>query len=87
MTIQSASATLICSVVFADLVAYSTRSVSEQISAKQGFNALLSAALSAIPAKERIMLDTGDGAAVCFMGFEVPCLLPTFVAPTNPKKY
>ncbi len=68
MTIQSASATLICSVVFADLVAYSTRSVSEQISAKQGFNALLSAALSAIPAKERIMLDTGDGAAVCFMG-------------------
>ena len=68
MPTKPASSTVICSVVFADLVAYSKGSTGEQIDAKQGFNALLSAALSAIPAKDRITLDTGDGAAICFMG-------------------
>jgi CheY-like chemotaxis protein len=63
-----ASGTLICSVVFADIVAYSTRSVADQIRAKQGFNALLSDSLEGIPLKERIVLDTGDGAAICFLG-------------------
>jgi CheY-like chemotaxis protein len=68
MQSSNSSGTLICSVVFADIVAYSTRSVADQIRAKQGFNTLLSESLRGIPFKDRIVLDTGDGAAICFLG-------------------
>jgi CheY-like chemotaxis protein len=62
------SRTIICSVVFADLIAYSTRPVADQIGAKQIFNALLAESLDGIPVNHRIALDTGDGAAICFLG-------------------
>lgn len=60
--------TLICSVVFLDIVEYSTRPVSEQMQLKQRFNAILAAALEDIAESDRIILDTGDGAAISFIG-------------------
>ncbi|MFC4157802.1 adenylate/guanylate cyclase domain-containing protein [Chitinimonas lacunae] len=60
--------TLICSVVFLDLVAYSKQAVAEQIRLKEQFNNLLSNALHDIAANDRIVLDTGDGAAINFLG-------------------
>ena len=60
--------TIICSVLFLDIVEYSQKAVSGQISLKDGFNVFLSTALSDIPVTDRIILDTGDGAAISFLG-------------------
>jgi hypothetical protein len=51
-----------------DIVEYSQKAVSGQISLKEGFNVFLSTALDDIPASDRIILDTGDGAAISFLG-------------------
>ncbi|HET7672856.1 MAG TPA: PEGA domain-containing protein, partial [Burkholderiales bacterium] len=58
----------VCSVLFLDIVEYSKKPVSEQLQLKQEFNRLLTRALEQVPARDRIILDTGDGAAVTFMG-------------------
>lgn len=60
--------TFICSVVFIDIVEYSKKSVAEQLQVKEQLNALLARALDGVPAKDRIILDTGDGAAISFLG-------------------
>lgn len=60
--------TIICSVLFLDIVEYSQKNVSGQIALKEGFNVFLSTALAEIPVEDRIILDTGDGAAISFLG-------------------
>jgi class 3 adenylate cyclase len=60
--------TLICSVLFIDIVEYSRKPVVEQIGLKDRFNALLSGALRGVAVNDRIILDTGDGAAISFIG-------------------
>lgn len=60
--------TIMCSVLFLDIVEYSKRSVTGQISLKDRFNSYLSAAISSVPITDRIILDTGDGAAINFLG-------------------
>ena len=60
--------TIIGSVVFVDIVGYSKKSVSEQITMKDLFTGLLSDSLKDIAADQRIILDTGDGAALSFLG-------------------
>jgi len=60
--------TLVCSILFVDIVEYSKKSVAEQLLLKQTFNRLLSRALETIAAAERVILDTGDGAAIAFLG-------------------
>ena len=60
--------TFICSVLFLDIIEYSKQPVAEQIRLKELFNALLSEALAAFAPADRIILDTGDGAAISFLG-------------------
>ncbi|MBI3716406.1 MAG: PEGA domain-containing protein [Betaproteobacteria bacterium] len=60
--------TFIGSVVFIDIVGYSKKSVSEQISMKDRFTGLLTDSLKDIGPEQRIILDTGDGAALSFLG-------------------
>ena len=60
--------TIMCSVLFLDIVEYSKKSVSGQIALKEGFNALLAYAIREIAIDDRIILDTGDGAAISFLG-------------------
>ena len=60
--------TLICSVLFIDIVEYSRKPVVEQSRLKDHFNALLSQALRGVAVNDRIILDTGDGAAISFIG-------------------
>ncbi|MBI3480996.1 MAG: PEGA domain-containing protein [Nitrosomonadales bacterium] len=60
--------TIMCSVLFLDIVEYSKKSVSGQISLKDRFNSYLSLAISDVPMTDRIILDTGDGAAINFLG-------------------
>ncbi|MGV3628779.1 MAG: PEGA domain-containing protein [Betaproteobacteria bacterium] len=60
--------TFVCSVAFIDIVEYSKKSVAEQMRAKEQFNLMLAQALTDVPTKDRIILDTGDGAAISFLG-------------------
>jgi hypothetical protein len=60
--------TFICSVVFIDLVGYTKRPVSEQIRVKSSLTNNLSESIKDIPPNDRIILDTGDGAAISFLG-------------------
>jgi len=65
---QSSSKTIMCSVFFLDIVEYSKKSVNGQISLKERFNNFLSLAIRDVPIVDRIILDTGDGAALNFLG-------------------
>ncbi len=65
---QRNNKTIICSVFFLDIVEYSKKSVAGQISLKERFNAFLSIAIRDVPVNDRIILETGDGAAISFLG-------------------
>ena len=60
--------TFICSIVFLDIVEYSKKPVAEQIVFKERLNNLLTEALADVAVNDRIILDTGDGAALSFLG-------------------
>src|SRR5580698_3328546 len=60
--------TWLCSVLFMDIAKYSSQSVELQMKWKQRFNGYLAEAIQDVPESERVILDTGDGAAVCFLG-------------------
>jgi len=65
---DSSGRTLVCSVLFLDIVEYSKKPVAEQLQLKQAFNQALEKALEQVAPRDRIILDTGDGAAVTFLG-------------------
>ena len=60
--------TLVCSVLFLDIAGYSRLDVTEQVRLKQTFNKVMSEALESVEPAERVVIDTGDGAAVAFLG-------------------
>lgn len=60
--------TFIGSVLFIDIVGYSMRTVPDQIDMKELFNTLLADAVQNVATNERIMVDTGDGAGIAFLG-------------------
>ena len=60
---RSTSAT----VLFFDVIGYTKQPVNKQIEIKKQFNELVSACLKIAVAGERIILDTGDGAAIGFL--------------------
>ena len=62
------SRTWLCSVVFLDIVGYTERAVTQQIDMKRHLQDLIAEAVSGVPKSERLMVDTGDGAALCFLG-------------------
>lgn len=66
--VDRSNRTIICSVVFLDIAEYSKRPVAEQIRVKDRFNGLIGDAIKDVAVKERIVLDTGDGAAISFLG-------------------
>jgi class 3 adenylate cyclase len=60
--------TFIATVVFIDIVGYSERLVTQQVDLKTRLNGLIAGVLEHVPTADRMMLDTGDGAALCFLG-------------------
>lgn len=60
--------TSICSIIFLDIIDYSKKPVSEQIDCKNLFNSLINASIQNVAQNDRIILDTGDGAAITLMG-------------------
>ncbi len=65
---QQLNRTFIGSVLFIDIVGYSCRTVPDQLAIKELFNNLLSDAVQNVAPNERIMVDTGDGAGIAFLG-------------------
>jgi class 3 adenylate cyclase len=65
---ESSERTLVCSVLFLDIVGYSKEAVAEQAALKQALDRTLVAALERVAARDRVILDTGDGAAITFFG-------------------
>jgi class 3 adenylate cyclase len=64
----SENRTVICTVVFIDLVAYSQAAVDQQVGLKRHLNKMIGRALAHVAESDRLALDTGDGAALCFFG-------------------
>jgi class 3 adenylate cyclase len=60
--------TSICSIVFLDIIDYTKTPVSEQIEVKNQFNEFINIALKDVAQNDRIIIDTGDGAAIAYMG-------------------
>ena len=60
--------TFICTVVFVDLVGYSERAVTQQGMLKRYLNEIIGRSLTHVGESDRMALDTGDGAALCFFG-------------------
>jgi len=65
---DQATRTLVCGVLFIDIVGYSKKGVADQVKQKRVFNELLTAALEQVSPRERVVVDTGDGAAITFLG-------------------
>ena len=59
--------TRMAAVVFADLVGFSKKSVPAQLAAKEALTDLLQRLVLPYPTNSRVVLDTGDGAAVGFL--------------------
>ncbi len=55
-------------IMFMDMAAYSRYSTDQQVETKARFNELIGKALKGVAEHSRIVIDTGDGAAVCFLG-------------------
>jgi class 3 adenylate cyclase len=68
MAAEDSGRTLVCSVLFIDLVEYSKKSVVDQFDIKRKFNGMLAEALDVLQRRDRVIVDTGDGAAVVFLG-------------------
>ncbi len=59
--------TLIASVLFLDIVEYTRKPVADQFRIKEEFNKLVYELVREIPDDDRIIIDTGDGAALGFL--------------------
>lgn len=60
--------TWLSSVVFLDIVGYSKCPVAEQIQIKDHMNGIIAEAIAEVAESDRIVVDSGDGAAMCFLG-------------------
>lgn len=67
MEVDSVNRTWLSTIVFTDIVGYSIHSVEEQVEIKAHFNGLVSQAIDGVEESERVVVDTGDGLAVCFL--------------------
>ncbi|MCZ6875340.1 MAG: adenylate/guanylate cyclase domain-containing protein [bacterium] len=67
-SVERSNRTWLCTVVFLDIVAYTQRSVSQQSAMKDTLNGFITEAIQHVSPNDRIIIDTGDGAALCFLG-------------------
>ncbi|MBI1891556.1 MAG: adenylate/guanylate cyclase domain-containing protein [Burkholderiales bacterium] len=68
VSLQQLNRTFIGSVLFIDIVGYAKHTVAEQLGLKELFAKLLISAIKNVAETERILVDTGDGAAIAFLG-------------------
>ena len=64
-------------IVFTDIVGYSKCPVDQQITIKDHFNGLIGDAIANTDESERVVIDTGDGIALCFLGDPEEAIIST----------
>lgn len=64
---DSVTRTWLVSVLFMDIVGYSKQAVEAQLLQKDVLNRAITRALAGVAVDDRVILDTGDGAAICFL--------------------
>jgi len=79
--------TSICSVVFLDIVNQSKKPVAEQIRDKDLFNSFINEAIKDVAQNDRILLDTGDGAAIALLGAPEEALFVAMTIRDSIMKY
>ncbi|HYD34074.1 MAG TPA: adenylate/guanylate cyclase domain-containing protein, partial [Methylophilaceae bacterium] len=79
--------TSICSVIFLDIVNQSKKPVAEQIKDKDLFNGFINEAIKDVAQNDRILLDTGDGAAIALLGAPEEALFIALTIRDNIIKY
>jgi class 3 adenylate cyclase len=60
--------TWVCSILVVEILRYSDQSVDLQAAWKERFNRVLARAIQDVPEADRVLLDMGGGAAICFLG-------------------
>lgn len=60
--------TAIASTVFIDIAGYSRARIAQQIAMKVRLNEIVGEAIASVPESDRVIVDTGDGMALCLMG-------------------
>jgi len=65
---ERAGRTTICSIVFIDIARYSEAVDALQLAMKGRLDTAIAEAVAGVAEQERVILDTGDGAAICFLG-------------------
>ena len=65
--LENPSKTWLCSVVFLDIAQYTRRPVAQQMKLKEQLAHCVEQAIANVAADDRIIVDTGDGAALCFL--------------------
>lgn len=63
----SKTRTWLCSVVFLDIAQYTSNPMTQQVRLKTHLDSLILDAIKAVAENDRILVDTGDGAALCFL--------------------
>lgn len=66
--VMKSNGTCLSSVVFVDIVGYSNVSLTRQIEMKEHLNRIITDAIHEVDERDRIVVDSGDGAALCFLG-------------------
>jgi class 3 adenylate cyclase len=64
---EAKARTWLCSVVFLDIAQYTANPLTQQVRLKSHLDDLIHAAIQEVAEKDRIIVDTGDGAALCFL--------------------
>jgi len=64
---EKQSRTWLCSVVFVDIAGYTRLPMAGQVEIKTRLEDHLAEVVTDVPTGERIIVDTGDGAAICFL--------------------
>ncbi len=65
---ETPNRTWLGTVVFLDVISYTQLPVSDQIKVKNNLTQIIQQAISHVAERDRIIMDTGDGAALCFLG-------------------
>ena len=60
--------TWLATVLFLDIVSYSTIPVNQQLKVKRHFQQMVSSQINQLEEENTIRLDTGDGMAICYLG-------------------
>ena len=67
-SMHAAAGNAMCPVLFLEMIDFSRKSVSDQLLLRERFNGRVVRALEQVTVLDRMVLDTGEGVAIAFLG-------------------